>query len=169
MAYFRLRACSCMWCSHSDETRDPQIKEIKDTEQIRPSPWGGCALVLNSREELLAWRYMRRLGKTHRTMWSTGVQCITKGGEQLDSLSETGWTSRSTGASRKHLTRISIGAIPALQERQSCPSVGRKKQRVSSFSKAETIVLGFCLIIYKVSLRNTCTKRTLGWGARRTY
>lgn len=114
---------------------------------------GVYALVLNAREELFTWRYMQRLRKTHRTMCPAGVKCITKGGEQLDSLSKAGWTSRSTGASRKHLTRISIGTIPALQERQSCPTVGRKKRRVSSLSNAETIVLLFCLITDKAALR----------------
>lgn len=119
---------------------------------------GVYALVLK-REELLTCRYMHRLRKPHQTMQPAGVKCITKGGEKLDSLSKAGWTYRSTGASRKHLTCISIGAIYALQERQSCPSVGRKKQHVSFFSNAETNVLLFCLIADKVMLMNRCTPR----------
>lgn len=139
MAYFRLRTCSCMsviWHSGSSNTRNKQHRRDKTL----------CmevyALVLNSRKEL-TWRYMNGLRKNHRAMQPAGVKCITKGREQLDSLSKPGWTTRNTGVSSKHLTCISIGVIPALREGSSCPSVGHKKQHVSSFLNGETIVLLF--------------------------
>lgn len=158
MAHFRPRACSCMWCSSFRWDPGSSNKGNKRQSTDKTLSTGVHALVLNSREELFTWRYMRRLRKTHRTMWPVGVKCITKGGEQLDSLSNAGWTSRSTGAFEKapyaHFNRNhSCIARAAL-----LPVV--KNKRVSSFSNAETIVLLFCLITDKAALRIRCTART---------